>query len=203
MPGSSLLEGKFRGGEMSSQVKRGARTASADPAELGFLLADSSFKPLYVNSQAVQILAYPKNVRKMRSLDGLLHEKIKSMLPSQGLFSKSSFLAEFISGNRRYLCRMFLVDTPAVNSSRPNVALLLERAPRTSLDLQQLFEIHHLTQREQETVQLLIQGLTGKEIASRMKVSPNTVKAFLRLVMIKMGVSTRSGIMGKIIQARQ
>jgi DNA-binding CsgD family transcriptional regulator len=32
-----------------------------------------------------------------------------------------------------------------------------------------------------------------------MKISPNTVKAFLRIVMVKMGVSTRSGILGKVI----
>jgi LuxR family transcriptional regulator, regulator of acetate metabolism len=56
-----------------------------------------------------------------------------------------------------------------------------------------------LTQREKETVELLIQGLTSKEIATRMKISPNTVKAFLRIVMVKMGVSTRSGILGKVI----
>jgi DNA-binding CsgD family transcriptional regulator len=31
-----------------------------------------------------------------------------------------------------------------------------------------------------------------------MKISANTVKVFLRLVMVKMGVSTRSGIVGKI-----
>ena len=43
-----------------------------------------------------------------------------------------------------------------------------------------------------------MQGLTSKEIAVRMKISPNTVKAFLRLVMVKMKVSTRSGIAGKL-----
>jgi DNA-binding CsgD family transcriptional regulator len=32
-----------------------------------------------------------------------------------------------------------------------------------------------------------------------MKISPNTVKAFIRLVMVKMSVSTRSGIIGKIV----
>jgi DNA-binding CsgD family transcriptional regulator len=58
-----------------------------------------------------------------------------------------------------------------------------------------------LTQREQETVKLLLQGLTSKEIAGRMGISANTVKAFVRLVMIKMGVSTRSGIAGKIVAA--
>jgi DNA-binding CsgD family transcriptional regulator len=56
-----------------------------------------------------------------------------------------------------------------------------------------------LTPREQEAVMLLVEGLTSKEIAQRMKISPNTVKAFLRLVMVKMDVSTRSGIVGKIV----
>jgi hypothetical protein len=32
-----------------------------------------------------------------------------------------------------------------------------------------------------------------------MSISPNTVKAFIRLVMVKMNVSTRSGIIGKIV----
>ena len=54
-----------------------------------------------------------------------------------------------------------------------------------------------LTQREGEAVEFLLQGLTSKEIATRMQISPNTVKAFLRLVMVKMKVSTRSGIAGK------
>ena len=50
-------------------------------------------------------------------------------------------------------------------------------------------------------MEFLIQGLSSKEIAYRMNISPNTVKAFFRLVMLKMEVSNRSGIMGKIIQA--
>jgi len=51
-------------------------------------------------------------------------------------------------------------------------------------------------------VEYLLQGLTSKEIAARMNISPNTVKAFLRLVMVKMKVSTRSGIAGKITGPR-
>jgi len=52
----------------------------------------------------------------------------------------------------------------------------------------------HLTHREQEVVRLLIMGLTNKEIADRMGISANTVKGFVRLVMLKMGTSGRSGI---------
>jgi DNA-binding CsgD family transcriptional regulator len=58
-------------------------------------------------------------------------------------------------------------------------------------------EKFHITDREQQVLQFLLEGLTSKEIADRMKISPNTVKAFLRLIMMKMGVSTRSGIVGK------
>jgi len=60
----------------------------------------------------------------------------------------------------------------------------------------------NLTRRERDALEYLLQGLSSKEIADRMTVSPNTVKAFLRLVMIKMGVSSRSAIMAKIITAK-
>jgi len=56
---------------------------------------------------------------------------------------------------------------------------------------------YNLTSRELQAVELLMDGLRSKEIALRMQISPNTVKAFLRLVMLKMGVSTRSGIVGR------
>jgi DNA-binding CsgD family transcriptional regulator len=58
---------------------------------------------------------------------------------------------------------------------------------------------YNLSAREQEAVEFLLSGLTSKEIADRMKISPNTMKAFLRVVMIKMGVSTRTGIVGRVI----
>ena len=45
----------------------------------------------------------------------------------------------------------------------------------------------------------LLQGLTSQEIGARMKISPNTVKAFLRLVKIKLDVTTRPEIVYKIL----
>jgi len=81
--------------------------------------------------------------------------------------------------------------------------VLLERDEASGYSaLAEISEQFDLTQRERETIEFLLQGLTSKEIAIRMKISPNTVKAFLRLVMVKMQVSTRSGIAGKIAGAR-
>jgi len=42
-------------------------------------------------------------------------------------------------------------------------------------------------------------GLTNKEIADRMGISANTVKGFVRLIMLKMGTSGRSGIVAKVL----
>jgi len=62
---------------------------------------------------------------------------------------------------------------------------------------------YHLTQREGETVRFLIEGLTNKEIAARMGISPDTVKVFLQLAMKKMEVSSRSEIMSKFIHLKE
>jgi two-component system nitrate/nitrite response regulator NarL len=62
-------------------------------------------------------------------------------------------------------------------------------------------EEFHLTDRERETVRLMTEGLTSKEIASRMSISPNTVKTFVHLIMAKMAVSTRSAILVKLLRS--
>jgi DNA-binding CsgD family transcriptional regulator len=80
------------------------------------------------------------------------------------------------------------------------MALLIERNP-VSGDLFAIAEKFNLTRREYEAVQHLALGMTSKEIAARMGISPNTVKAFLRLAMIKTGVTNRSGIIGKFLKS--
>ena len=43
-------------------------------------------------------------------------------------------------------------------------------------------------------------GLTNKQLAQQLNITPNTVKAFLRLVMVKMGVARRSGVVVKLLE---
>lgn len=56
-----------------------------------------------------------------------------------------------------------------------------------------------LSPRESQVLRLVLRGLASKEIASEMKLSPNTVKAFIRMLMIKMAVSTRARIVVKAL----
>jgi len=44
--------------------------------------------------------------------------------------------------------------------------------------------------------------MSSKVIANRMNLSPSTVKAFLRLIMIKTGASSRSAMVGKILMTQ-
>ena len=175
------------------------------PSAEGFLLLDSSFKTIYASPGAIEILTYPEIHKKTDFSEEYLSRRIHTLLlkapstPTTPTTPKSGFVTEFKSGKRRYTCRAFSLNSHSRDSDdQPSVALLLERSRRLSLDTFQMAVQFHLTQRERETVEYLMQGLTSKEIAVRMNISPNTVKAFLRLIIVKMGASTRSGIIGKI-----
>jgi len=61
---------------------------------------------------------------------------------------------------------------------------------------------YNLTEREQEALKGVSMGLSNKQLAERMNISPNTVRAFLRFIMVKMGVTSRSAIVAKILQDR-
>ncbi|MGB8061743.1 MAG: helix-turn-helix transcriptional regulator [Candidatus Sulfotelmatobacter sp.] len=164
----------------------------------GFLLLDKSLGPVASNQEAIKILSYPNLPERIKRMDQFLADRIRVGLVSRQSSNGLDFVKEFKSGKRRYFCRSFRLET---NSKTTPVlaALLLERGCSGIIAVTQIGEEFALTGRERETVQLLVQGLTSKEIATRMKISPNTVKAFLRIVMVKMGVSTRSGILGKVI----
>jgi DNA-binding CsgD family transcriptional regulator len=165
----------------------------------GFLLLDASMNPTLVNPEAAQILAYPNKVAAYKNLENYLASKVRSTLLSKPSSNGSVLVSRFQSGRRVYRCRGFRVNSVASGDSRASLAVLLERVSVRSASLAQVSEKFRLTAREQEVGQFLLQGLTSKEIGTRMQISPNTVKAFLRLIMMKMGVSTRSGIVGKAL----
>ncbi|MGB6401656.1 MAG: LuxR C-terminal-related transcriptional regulator [Candidatus Sulfotelmatobacter sp.] len=152
--------------------------------------------PVACNQQVIKILAFPNLVDQVKRMSVFLSDKIRVSLVDRQSKDSLEFVKEFRSGKRRYNCRIFQLDSPDKGAL---LVLVLERLASRTASLSQLSEEFDLTVREQETVQLLLQGLTSKEIAARMNISPNTVKAFLRLVMVKMGVSTRSGIVGRIV----
>ncbi len=175
---------------------------SMAPSTNGFLLLDVGLNLIAANDPALQILCFPSGADRIKQPKVFLADRVRTTLLDHGNQDAPAFVKEFKSGKRRYVCKNFRVDCNGHYPLQPAFAVLLERTAAGSTGLTEISEQFNLTQRERETVELLLQGLTSKEIATRRKISPNTVKAFLRLVMVKMKVSTRSGIAGKVAGSR-
>ena len=166
------------------------------PSRAGVLLLDSQLRLVHFNAESASILGYPSEHEEVFSLDA-----VQPAL--QGLLRSPSIPAPpdgFISGRRQYVCRAFLLDSPNRSGRHgPSVLVILERAVRTpQINVARWSEEHELTTRERETVEHLVKGLSSKEIAGKMSISPSTVKSFLRLIMVKVGAATRAEIIAKV-----
>src|SRR5467141_3485090 len=192
-------------GATSAQAQGLARTkgVSASKSAAGFLLLDSSLSIVSFNDEAVRILSYPDNVAILKNSDLLLTETIRSRLITQQASGESVFVKQFKSGRRHYFCRAFLSDSHAKEPGQPTTAVLLERGPSGLVLLSQVCQQFKSTQREREVLEYLLQGMSSKVIANRMNLSPSTVKGFVRLIMIKTGVSSRSAIVAKIMMIQR
>jgi len=146
------------------------------------------------NGEAIRILYYPEKPEKGRQLSTLVANRIPMDLLRPTPQGRTS--AEFLSGRRRYICTVHNLDIGERNKA--TVAILLERVPSPEVTLYGICKRFNLTAREREAMGCLLRGLTSKEIGQEMSISPNTVKAFLRSAMMKMGVSTRAGLIGRI-----
>lgn len=165
----------------------------------GFLLLDASLHPIFVNRIAAEILSYPQRPDSLKNLNEFLANKIHSTLFVDPTGRTSALVSEFLSGKRRYYCRAYSLDNPTNGIRQASLAIVLERFTAVTPSISQISSKFHLTTREQEVLKHLLVGRTTKEIASGMEISPHTVKAFLRMIMVKMGVSTRSAVVGKAL----
>jgi len=169
----------------------------------GLLLLDSTFQPVYINDVAVQLLTYPKkDHRNIETLVGqLLSDEMRTALTAQKDHDVLSI--EHKSGKRCYHYQAFYLYSPFKKHENVFglvIALLFERGLRGGDVFSIITDQFDFTLREREVLRHLMQGLTNKEIGARMKISSYTVNAFIRHMMMKMKVSTRSGIVGKLLQ---
>lgn len=168
----------------------------------GFVLLSSAMIPMFINRVAAEILAYPQKPEDFgEHIQEVLAKRVRDLLLCRGSSKVTTLVTEFSSGRRVYRCRSYRIGAPSQGDSQAGFAAIFERGASGSFSISQVSEKFHLTIREREVMQYLLTGLTTKEIANGMAISPNTVKAFLRMIMVKMGVSTRSAIVGKAFTA--
>ena len=165
------------------------------------LIADARGKALYASRAAAAMLLWPHPPGTWAEASPEIAERLQALLASSADHSPTWPTAvAFSSGRRRYICRSTPLESPPGLQATWVLALERESAEPDALCLAR--RRYRFTDREGEVVRFLVAGMVTKEIAEHMGVSVNTVKAFIRLVMAKMGVTTRSGIVGKTLSSR-
>lgn len=182
---------------MSEQLKQDTNRVPTFPVP-GLILLGPGNTQVACNAEAVRILAYPATTVSSKRVNALIAEKIPQAMQNIGDGPEGiHVISELMSGRRRYICSRYTLDMHGPQPLR-TTAILLERAGSPDVTMYELFNRFNLTARERQAVSYLVKGMTSKEIAQQMGISPNTVKSFLRLVMTKAGVSTRAGLIGRV-----
>jgi DNA-binding CsgD family transcriptional regulator len=166
----------------------------------GILLMNHSLKPIALDRGAASIFNIPRQERDQPDTCFHVPEEIAEVLAASKASDLPPVKTQFWRGEYGYVCRAYFIEPYDQASEEPMVVLHLQRGFSVGDAVYQLADRYHLTDREKEALMAISMGLASKEVAERMNISPNTVKAFLRLIMIKMGVSSRAGIMGKLLR---
>jgi DNA-binding NarL/FixJ family response regulator len=100
-------------------------------------------------------------------------------------------------GDDAYFLRTSVLH--GIKNSRFYIMILIEKVRVIGLDLLDARETFHLTCRESDVVRCLLAGLTNKEIALSLGIEVNTVKDYIKNIMRKTKVTTRCGILSRVI----
>jgi DNA-binding CsgD family transcriptional regulator len=179
----------------SNQPARNIGRPSYKAAD-GVIVTDMALQPIALDSGAAAILSgEPVPGNGSFRLPPVILDALNARKPGNGSVVRGQFRIEGIT----YSCCMHLVQSCNSTGAEPMIAIILHKYFNVDDAVMAAAAEYSLTEREQEVFRGILMGETNKELAARMQRSPNTVKAFTRLIMIKMGVTTRAGLAGKLL----
>jgi DNA-binding CsgD family transcriptional regulator len=88
------------------------------------------------------------------------------------------------------------------NKSNRWLFVLEEIKSGRNMDLDWILRNLKLNRREHEIIRLLLADRNNKEIAQDLDLSINTVKGYLKLLMRKLGVGSRTGIIASLMTGK-
>lgn len=100
-----------------------------------------------------------------------------------------------------YLLRALLLRQQDIYQKNKNkhIMILIEKVSK-GVRVDQISETTRLTRREREVVNLLLEGKTNKEVAVCISIGEYTVKDHIKRIMKKLDVTTRAGIVAKVLR---
>jgi DNA-binding CsgD family transcriptional regulator len=145
----------------------------------------------------------PSNISSLCSKwKGLLDKTINQQSGSaQKGAAAPKFIETIQSYRRQYLVKgIILLEAPLDTRKKERSYLfVMERTEHESVNLLKAARQLNLNRREQEIVRLLVKGLGNKEIAFALGLSLNTVKGYMKLLMGRLRVRNRVGIISILL----
>ena len=170
--------------------------------DAGLILLDLSLRVIAWDQGAAAILQDGEPASKHAPSTSWIPSEILEVIRRRKHGDLTALRTYFHIGESEYLCRAYLLESISSSMTQPVVAVHLETSSFAVETVYTCASEFHLTVREAEVLRGISMGLSTKELATRLNISPNTVKAFLRLVMIKMGVATRGELFARILESR-
>jgi DNA-binding CsgD family transcriptional regulator len=135
-------------------------------------------------------------LQEARCLMGVEGEPANSVVRQVMINKPDAKCALFVMEKQFWSLRIFELDGAGINVGARYAALIepIGDPHSGNHDLKKIKGLFRLSKREADVVQELVSGLTDKEIASQLGISVETVRAYLKSVRAKLGVSTRTAI---------
>ena len=184
---------------MPFRKDHGKQERPAAAADTGLILLDHSFKIVALDRGAAAIIREQAQPLGSPQAAMTLPREILNTVRDCKISAIQSLRMYTRFGKNDYVCRACILEWQNWLSTKPLTAIHLAKVCSSNDAISDVSLKFQLTTREQEVLRGISLGLSSKVMADRMKISPNTVKAFLRLIMIKMGVASRAGIVANIL----
>lgn len=191
-------------------------------AELGFIFYQlKNKKPeIIFNDEAEKIICFPSEEKRKsealnrelislcRKWQKILERKIgqretKSKDGKQNGPGNLIFLGTYLSYRRQYevFGTLLLKKTPSNSSSHKVYFFVLKRPESERAIFQKISREKRLTPQQRKMINLLLLGLSNKEIAADLGLSVNTVKTYMKNLAMKLGVKSRLEITMAVSQS--
>jgi DNA-binding CsgD family transcriptional regulator len=166
-------------------------------SDSGLVLLDLSLKPIAFDQGAAALLISPSQANGKGQIH--LPKEILQAIRDCKRTELATIKMRFWARESEYTCRVYLI--PENEGLRQSLlALHFERGVSAHEAVRKLSLIYGLTDRQHEALLGIATGLSNKEMAQRMAISPNTVKVYLRLIMAKMGATSRAEVAAKLLE---
>lgn len=173
----------------------------------GILIFAANDQLVYMNAEAREILSstIPETVSNLCSQLKLMVSSYKFNPSGTEHQRTPSALALSTCGSEAYSFRAFLLSDHQNNGDHGEsyILILIERISHCKkINIHKALQQYQLSKREVEVVEFLLLGHKNKEIAQKLYVCVYTIEDHLKKIMKKMQVSSRTGIIAKLLEVQ-